>query len=39
MTNTPIIVWFRQDLRLRDNPAFIAAAETGQPVLTYLYFR
>ena len=33
MTNSPIIVWFRQDLRLRDNPAFIAATETGQPIL------
>lgn len=30
---TPIIVWFRQDLRLRDNPALIAAHETGKPVL------
>ena len=29
----PIIVWFRQDLRLDDNPALIAAAETGRPVL------
>jgi deoxyribodipyrimidine photo-lyase len=29
----PIIVWFRQDLRLRDNLAFIAAVETRQPVL------
>mgnify|MGYP002821143526 CR=1 FL=1 len=32
-TNTPVIVWFRQDLRCADNPAFAAAAETGQPVL------
>jgi deoxyribodipyrimidine photo-lyase len=27
------IVWFRQDLRLRDNPALHAAAATGQPVI------
>ncbi len=32
-TNTPVIVWFRQDLRLADNPALAGAAETGQPVL------
>lgn len=29
----PIIVWFRQDLRLEDNPALSAAAATGAPVL------
>jgi len=29
----PVIVWFRQDLRLHDNPAFSAAAGTGAPVL------
>ena len=29
----PIIVWFRQDLRLADNPALTAAAKTGAPVL------
>ncbi len=34
MTNTPpVIVWFRQDLRLGDNPALSAAAKTGSPVL------
>jgi len=33
MTKTPIIVWFRQDLRLRDNPALIAAHETGRPII------
>jgi hypothetical protein len=27
------IVWFRQDLRLRDNPALHAAAATGTPVI------
>ncbi|RZJ03012.1 MAG: deoxyribodipyrimidine photo-lyase [Brevundimonas sp.] len=29
----PVILWFRQDLRLEDNPALIHAAETGRPVL------
>jgi deoxyribodipyrimidine photo-lyase len=29
----PIIVWFRQDLRLRDNPALRAAHETGAPII------
>jgi len=29
----PIIVWFRQDLRLRDNPALLAAQESGQPII------
>ena len=28
-----VIVWFRQDLRLWDNPALHAAAATGQPVI------
>ncbi len=30
---SPVIVWFRQDLRLDDNPALMAAAQTGAPVL------
>ena len=30
---TPVIVWYRQDLRLADNPALCAAVETGRPVL------
>ena len=29
----PVLVWFRYDLRLADNPALVAAVETGQPVL------
>ena len=33
MTEAPIIVWFRQDLRLRDNPALMAAHETGRPII------
>ena len=29
----PILVWFRRDLRLADNPAWNAAASTGRPVI------
>ena len=29
----PVILWFRQDLRLADNPALTHAAETGRPVV------
>ncbi len=29
----PVIVWFRQDLRLFDNPAFSAAVRSGAPVM------
>lgn len=29
----PVIAWFRQDLRIADNPALIAACRTGAPVL------
>lgn len=32
-TGNPVIVWFRQDLRLADNPALTAAADSGQPVI------
>ncbi|HZZ57459.1 MAG TPA: deoxyribodipyrimidine photo-lyase [Opitutaceae bacterium] len=28
-----ILVWFRQDLRLQDNPALSAAAEAGEPIV------
>ncbi len=31
--NAPVIAWFRQDLRLTDNPAWRAACESGRPVL------
>ncbi len=34
----PIIVWFRDDLRLSDHPALSAAAKTGGPVIG-LYVR
>jgi deoxyribodipyrimidine photo-lyase len=29
----PVIVWFRQDLRIADNPALAAAAASGRPIL------
>lgn len=29
----PVILWFRRDLRLQDNPALTHAAETGRPIL------
>ena len=29
----PVIVWFRQDLRLGDNPALSFAVKTGRPVI------
>lgn len=33
MSVTPSLVWFRLDLRLDDNPALLAAAERGTPVI------
>ena len=33
MTSSPIIVWFRRDLRLADNPALHRAAQTGAPII------
>jgi deoxyribodipyrimidine photo-lyase len=29
----PVIVWFRQDLRLGDNPALCEAVQSGTPIL------
>jgi deoxyribodipyrimidine photo-lyase len=34
----PVLVWFRDDLRLADHPALYAALETGQPVLCLYVF-
>ena len=31
--NKPVIVWFRQDLRLADNPALRFAVESGKPLI------
>jgi len=33
MKKSPVIVWFRQDLRIKDNPALLAAHQTGQPIV------
>ncbi|MEM9225944.1 MAG: deoxyribodipyrimidine photo-lyase, partial [Pseudomonadota bacterium] len=34
----PVIVWFRRDLRLKDNPAMGAAIASGRPIIcTYIY--
>ena len=30
---TPVIVWLRQDLRLADNPALLAAVASGRPII------
>ena len=32
-TNSPTLLWFRQDLRLADNPALSAAVERGHPII------
>ncbi len=34
----PVIVWFRQDLRLADNPALAAAVATGEEILPLYIF-
>jgi deoxyribodipyrimidine photo-lyase len=28
-----VVVWFRQDLRIKDNPALAAAIQTGRPII------
>lgn len=33
MSNAPIIIWFRRDLRIADNPALFEAVATGRPVI------
>ena len=33
MTNTPLILWFRRDLRLSDHPMLAAAVATGRPLI------
>jgi deoxyribodipyrimidine photo-lyase len=35
-TQKPVIFWFRQDLRLSDNPALTAAAKAGQVLPVYV---
>jgi deoxyribodipyrimidine photo-lyase len=36
MSDTPLILWFRRDLRLADNPMLAAAAATGRPLVPVL---
>jgi deoxyribodipyrimidine photo-lyase len=31
--NSPVVVWFRQDLRIKDNPALLAAHRTERPII------
>ncbi|MEO0547292.1 MAG: deoxyribodipyrimidine photo-lyase [Pseudomonadota bacterium] len=31
--DTPAIMWFRQDLRLEDNPALVSAVDSGKPLI------
>ena len=38
MSSAPTIFWFRQDLRLDDNPALLAAIELGEPVIPVFIF-
>jgi deoxyribodipyrimidine photo-lyase len=33
MDESPLLIWFRNDLRVSDHPALSAAAKTGQPVI------
>jgi deoxyribodipyrimidine photo-lyase len=33
MDRSPLLVWFRDDLRVADHPAFAAAAKTGRPIV------
>ena len=38
MSPRPALLWFRQDLRLGDNPALAAARRTGAPVIPVFIF-
>ncbi len=33
MTDTPILLWFRRDLRLSDHPALVSARQSHRPVI------
>lgn len=33
MSSSPILLWFRRDLRISDHPALSAACDTGRPVI------
>ena len=32
-TERPVIVWFRSDLRVQENPALTAAIQSGSPII------
>lgn len=36
-SGTPLIYWFRSDLRLQDNPAWTRVCESGRPVLAVTF--
>ena len=36
MSQNPVVFWFRQDLRLNDNPALTAAAQAGRVLPVYI---
>ena len=36
MSDAKSIVWFRQDLRIKDNPALLAATEVGEIIPVYI---
>ena len=38
MTDRPVLLWLRQDLRLADHPALAAAAATGRPIVPVYVF-
>ena len=38
MTETPVIMWFRNDLRLYDNRALDAALRSGRPIIPFFVF-
>ena len=38
MSGSPTLLWFRQDLRLQDNPALAAAIERGEPIIPVFIF-
>ena len=37
-SQTPVILWFRQDLRISNNFALEAALKTGQPIIPLFIF-
>ena len=38
LSDSPVIVWFRDDLRLADNPALRAAVASGRPLICVFVF-